>query len=159
MAYMNQELKAKLAVNIKSVLKKYNVKATISTGHHSISVNIRESSLDFIGNYVETVSQRPGGFRFEDKPQNYLCVNPYWYKEHFSGTVLDFLNELFVALNEGNHDNSDIMTDYFDVGWYVHVNVGKWNKPYNYIIPEMKLQTKFINNDYDNGAELRNHFC
>jgi hypothetical protein len=30
-----------------------------------------------------------------------------------------------------NHDNSDIMTDYFDVGWYVNIYVGKWNKPYN----------------------------
>jgi hypothetical protein len=33
-------------------------------------------------------------------------------------------------LNTGNHDNSDSQTDYFDVGWYVDVKVGKWNKPY-----------------------------
>jgi hypothetical protein len=33
-------------------------------------------------------------------------------------------------MNMGNHDNSDIMTDYFDVGWYVDVNIGLWNKPY-----------------------------
>jgi hypothetical protein len=30
----------------------------------------------------------------------------------------------------GNHDRSDSMTDYFDVGWYISINVGKWNKPY-----------------------------
>jgi hypothetical protein len=23
------------------------------------------------------------------------------------------------------------MTDYFDVGWYIEINVGKWNKEYN----------------------------
>jgi len=33
-------------------------------------------------------------------------------------------------MNEGNHDNSDIMTDYFDVGWYISVRLGKWDKPY-----------------------------
>jgi len=22
------------------------------------------------------------------------------------------------------------MTDYFDVGWYISVNLGKWDKPY-----------------------------
>jgi len=22
------------------------------------------------------------------------------------------------------------MTDYFNVGWYIDVNIGKWNKPY-----------------------------
>jgi hypothetical protein len=32
---------------------------------------------------------------------------------------------------EGNHDNSDIQSDYFDVGWYVEVNIGKWNKAYD----------------------------
>jgi hypothetical protein len=33
-------------------------------------------------------------------------------------------------MNAGNHNRSDAMTDYFDVGWYVDVNIGKWNQPY-----------------------------
>ena len=28
------------------------------------------------------------------------------------------------------YDNSDAMIDYFDTAFYVHINVGKWNKPY-----------------------------
>ena len=31
---------------------------------------------------------------------------------------------------EGNFDNSDPQSDYFSVGWYTDINVGKWNKPY-----------------------------
>ena len=31
-------------------------------------------------------------------------------------------------MNVGNHDNSDPMTDYFDVGWYISVNLGRWDK-------------------------------
>ncbi len=31
------------------------------------------------------------------------------------------------------YDNSDIMTDYFDVAWYVDINIGKWNKPYKLV--------------------------
>ena len=42
----------------------------------------------------------------------------------------NFLSEVIPAMNNGNHDNSDIQTDYFDVGWYIDVNIGKWNKPY-----------------------------
>jgi hypothetical protein len=57
-------------------------------------------------------------------------VNPYHYQNHFSGTAKKFLNEVMAAMNAGNHDNSDIQTDYFDVGWYVDVNIGQWNKPY-----------------------------
>jgi hypothetical protein len=57
-------------------------------------------------------------------------VNPYWYHDHFDGKARKFLDEALRVLNTGNHDNSDSQTDYFDVGWYVDVKVGKWNKPY-----------------------------
>ena len=29
-----------------------------------------------------------------------------------------------------NHDNSDAQIDYFDVGYYTHWSVGRWNKPF-----------------------------
>lgn len=131
MAYMNQERKAKLAPAVKAILKRYGVKGTISTDSQSISVNIKSGSLDFIGDYNKTVEARPGGFRLGSPAEKYLQINPYWYQDHFSNKVTKkFLDEVFRALNTGNHDNSDIQTDYFDVGWYVHVNIGKWNKPY-----------------------------
>ena len=59
-------------------------------------------------------------------------INEYWYHEHFQNhpEALAFLSEVIPAMNNGNHDNSDIMTDYFDVGWYVSVNLGRWDKPY-----------------------------
>lgn len=28
------------------------------------------------------------------------------------------------------YDNSDAMIDYFDTAFYMHINVGSWNKPY-----------------------------
>ena len=59
-----------------------------------------------------------------------LDVNPYWYQEHFNGVAFKFLKEVFTEMNKGNYNNSDIQTDYFDVGWYVDVNIGSWNKPY-----------------------------
>jgi hypothetical protein len=64
------------------------------------------------------------------RKQQALDVNVYWYKEHFSGKALKFLQEVIPLMNAGNHDRSDIQTDYFDVGWYVDINIGKWNKPY-----------------------------
>jgi hypothetical protein len=33
-------------------------------------------------------------------------------------------------MNTGNWDESDIQTDYFNVGWYVDVKIGSWQKPY-----------------------------
>ena len=57
-------------------------------------------------------------------------VNEYWIEEHFEGVAKEFLLKLKDAMMIGNHNNSDIMTDYFDVGWYIKINVGKWDKPY-----------------------------
>jgi hypothetical protein len=37
------------------------------------------------------------------------------------------------ALNLDNFDKSDSMTDYFHVGHYVDINVGKWNKPFKVV--------------------------
>ena len=46
MAYMSQEKKAELAPGIKAVLKKYNMKASISVRHHTgLVVTIKSGPL------------------------------------------------------------------------------------------------------------------
>jgi len=133
MAYMNQERKADLVAAAKKVLKKYGVKATFATDRSSIYCNIKSGPIDFIGNHNALMKKeadlRGAQFHFM-KAEDHMQVNPYHYQSHFSGKAKQFMHELHLALNTGNHDNSDIQTDYFDIGWYVHVNVGKWNKPY-----------------------------
>lgn len=132
MAYMSQEKKATLAPAIKEILKRYGIKGTIAVSNHmTLVLNIKSGTLDFIQDYNETVSVKPASFIFSNPATTYIDVNPYWYQEHFSNKVIrTFLKEIFAAMNVGNHDNSDIQSDYFDVGWYVDVNIGKWNKPY-----------------------------
>lgn len=131
MAYMSQERKAQIAPAVKAILKRYGVKGTLSTDRYSLSLNIKSGPMDFIGNYNETVQRQPGGFRLGSPAEKYIQINNYWFRDHFSDKVIKkFLEEVLRAMNTGNHDNSNIQTDYFDVGWYVHVNVGKWNKPY-----------------------------
>ena len=132
MAYMSQEKKAKIAPEVKAILKKYKVKGTLAVRNHmTLVLNIKSGSVDFIGNFNETVSTDPylsaRGFTPATKS---LDVNPYHYQTHFSGKALAFMREVFRAMNDGNHDRSDIQSDYFDVGWYVDVNIGQWNKPY-----------------------------
>jgi hypothetical protein len=132
MAYVSQERKQQIVALAKPILKKYGVSATFGVNNHSTLVcNIRSGKLDFIGNYNETALARPS-FRGEghETVTKYMDVNPYHYRNHFTGDCKEFLEELMSALNTGNHDKSDIQTDYFDVGWYVDVNIGKWNKPY-----------------------------
>ena len=112
MAYMSQEKKKTLAPAIKSVLKEYNMKGSIGVDNHStLVVNLKEGHIDF-------------GSKNDS-------VNTYWIDSHYKGIAQQFLNKLKDAMMDGNHNNSDIMTDYFDVGWYIDINIGKWNKEYN----------------------------
>jgi hypothetical protein len=132
MAYVSQERKAQLAPQIKAICKRYGVKATLAVRHHSTLVlNIKSGSIDFIGNFNATIQDRdPSGHRHINPANDSIDVNPYWYHEHFTGEAKEFLTKVIDAMNAGNHDRSDIQTDYFDVGWYIDVNVGRWNRPY-----------------------------
>jgi hypothetical protein len=132
MAYVSQELKAKLAPTIKSICKRYGIRASLAVRNHSTLVlNIKQGDIDFIGNFNETVAQRPGGFRTGSPAEKYLDVNPYWYREHFSGRALKFLSEVIPAMKGSDYfDDSDISTDYFHCSHYFDVKVGRWDAPY-----------------------------
>ncbi len=125
MAYVSQELKAKLAPRIKAICKKYGVKASLAVNNHSTLVlNVKEGKVDFINDYGDTPETRADAEKFG------IQVNPYHYKSHFNGDAYHFLSEVIPEMNAGNWDKSDTQTDYFNVGWYISVNIGRWNKPY-----------------------------
>jgi hypothetical protein len=135
MAYVSQELKAKIAPKIKEILKRYGIRGSLSVRHHSTLVlNIREGALDLIGNSNETCAADPYQVANGVQPSvGYMDVNPYHYGKHFSGKSKRFLDEVMRAMNAGNWDRSDVQTDYFDRGWYVDINIGRWDKPYKLV--------------------------
>jgi hypothetical protein len=133
MAYMNQERKQERAPAIKAILKKYNVKGSLAVRNHmTLVLNIKSGAIDFIAN-----SNRVCGADFYQVSRGFTPnaaghdqINPYHFQNHYDGEALSFLKEVFEVMNGGNHNRSDIQSDYFDVGWYVDVNIGSWNKPY-----------------------------
>ena len=119
MAYVSQELKARLSPAIKEVCKKHGVKATLSVRDHCVLVlTVSSGKLDFMGSFLSHAGVPRGH------------INTYSYATHFTGACRDFLAEVIAAMNDGNHDSSDIQSDYFSVGWYIGINIGKWDKPY-----------------------------
>ena len=42
----------------------------------------------------------------------------------------DLFKRVCEIVNHYNYNDSDIQTDYFDVNFYFHLNIGQWNKPY-----------------------------
>lgn len=111
MAYFSQERKKEMQPKIKALLKEYNMKGSLSVRHHStVILTLKEGAIDF-----GTKNQQ---------------VNTYYLKEHYQGVAQEFLLKAKAILMSGNHNNSDLHTDYYDVGWYADINIGKWDKPY-----------------------------
>ena len=136
---MSQEKKATIAPKIKSICAKYGIKATLSVHHHSsLCLNIKSGSIDFIGNYLDKLKTNPRVNYFDTfesiennlLKDSYLDVNVFHFKDHFTGKAKQFLTEVYEAMNIGNFDHSDIQTDYFCVGWYTSIHIGRWNRPY-----------------------------
>tara|TARA_A100001037_G_scaffold244817_1_gene225938 strand:+ start:95133 stop:95576 length:444 start_codon:yes stop_codon:yes gene_type:complete len=139
MAYVSQDEKKELAVGIKRVLKKYNVKGTIGVDNHStLVVRLRSGDLDILGNYWEVYNTAiirgqidPWNTRSE-KP-TYIQVNRHCLDSSYSGDVLNFLTELVAKMKgEKYFNDSDPMTDYFHCSHYIEIAVGNWEKPYVY---------------------------
>ena len=135
MAYMNQERKKVISEALKPVLAKYNLKGTLRTNHYAITLTIRQGKLDFISNWKENLKdEEKSRINCSLDQIDSLDINHYWIDETFSGEVKECLHEIIKAIKAaGYHDNSDIMTDYFDVAYYFSIKVGDWDKPYTLI--------------------------
>lgn len=128
MAYMNQDKKKIIKANLDKVLKPLGIKYGLRVDNHmSINCTIKSGSVDFIGN----LRQRTGDTFKLHTDRGYVQVNPYWYSEHFTGEAESIINQVIDALKSADYyDKSDAMVDYFDTAYYMHLNIGAWDKPY-----------------------------
>ena len=134
MAYMNSERKAKIAANLKPILKKYGIKGSLRVRNHmAIVLTLKSGKIDFIANSNRVCGNSPYQVSRGFKPNtgNYCSVNQFWFHEHYDGLAKAFLTEAIDALKSADYyDRSDAMTDYFDTAYYMDINIGRWDKPY-----------------------------
>ena len=119
MAYIGQETKARLTPAIKAVCKKHGVKHTIAISNNcALKVTLTEGLVQF-GDLA-------------DYDQWKQCkVNTYHVRTQFYGTAAEFLKELIAAMRgELWYNNSRAEYDYFEIAYYIRINIGRPNKPY-----------------------------
>lgn len=115
---MNQDKKQKIAAALKTIMPK-DWKYSLAVRHNSTIVcTIKAAPINLIHTFRTTNS-------------THYVVNPYHYKNHIKNqTVLDTIINIMDCLNLDNHDDSDPVSDYFDVGHYVELQFGTWDKPF-----------------------------
>jgi len=113
MAYFSKEMKAAVAPKIKALLNEYGMKGSLAVQNSSaVVLNLRSGPVDFDTEYAQ--------------------VNTYYISDRYSGIAKEFLEKAVKILNAGNYDNSDAQTDYHDVGFYIRINIGRWDR--NYVV-------------------------
>lgn len=113
MAYMTTENVKRIRTELK---EKYpNIKFSVRNEDHlAVGIAIMASDIDF-----SDVLEGRG----------HTSINHYWIDRNYP-THAELFKGIISIANKGNHDNSDLQSDYHDVGWYVHFAIGKWDKAY-----------------------------
>lgn len=130
MAYMNQDKKKIIKAALDKVLKPRGVKYSLRVRNYSsIHCTIKAAPIDFIGNFKAKTGDL---FKtISGKDPEYLPVNLYWINDHFSGEAAAVLSEAAEALKAaGYYDHSNAQIDYFETAYYMHLDIGQWDKPY-----------------------------
>lgn len=120
MAYMDQTKKAKIAAELKKVMPK-SWKYSLRVHHHSsITMTIQSAPVDLFGLCA-----------YENKSDRYVQLNPYYIERAYDdAAIVSVLKAAKDALNTDNFDKSDISTDYFNVGHYIAIHVGDFERPF-----------------------------
>ena len=139
MAFMNQERKAERAPVIKAILKKYGMKGSLSVRNYSsLVLTLKSGELDLIGfanKSNEEYARRRGTTAYPVGGS--FSINEYHDEDNARRVgeekIANFINEVVSAMYGKDYfDESDSMTDYFHCSHYISINVGKWNKDYEY---------------------------
>lgn len=121
MAYVSKEKKAAIAAELKQIMPQ-GWKFSLAVHNHSMIVlTISAAPVDLVAACL-----------YQDKGAH-IALNHHYLDRAFDGDLLATFEAFKTALNIGNHDRSDSMTDYFDVGHYVNMQIGKWDKPFQMI--------------------------
>lgn len=128
MAYVSTEKKAKIAAALKAVVPA-DWKYTLAVRHHStIVMTIRKAPINLLteikGDAARTL------VRSGVSPAYANLGGCYHIKDVFEGKTLETFQKIRDALNTDNYDRSDSQSDHFDIGHYVDVHIGKWDKPF-----------------------------
>lgn len=134
-----------IAAKIRSHLKKaYPLcKWSVTKDGSSIDIALMEAPFSPWCDLDDERVQRRIADAMENNP---LCSHPshyieQGYKEYCNGGALDkelclskeaqkVFQEVYDYAQDYNYNHSDVYADYFDVGFYLDLSIGKWNKPF-----------------------------
>lgn len=133
MAYMDQANKKRLAGLAKKALSKWPaVKWSVAVRNHStVVLTVNEGDLDFLAG-VASEGPHLDSLRKRLAERGDTEVQHYTIERDWAGDARAFLLAARTALETGNHNRNDAQSDYYDVGWYIKIQIGRFDRPYRF---------------------------
>lgn len=132
MAYVDKSKKARIQAALKPLMPKSWKWSLAVQNHSTIVLTIAQAPVDLLAETARVHNSKHhlvAQHGVADR-RDHADINHYHLDGAFDGELLETFKKIVAALNTDNFDKSDIMTDYFHVGHYVAVKLGRWNKPF-----------------------------
>ena len=124
MAYISAtEVKA-IREELKKEFPKYRFSVRKGSGGLSAEVSITKGPKGL----METVGETYQGAGYQQI--NHYHTNMYGEYQGLFDKIVKIVKTAPAKVGRGWYDNSDIMTDYFDTAFYIHIQVGRYGKGY-----------------------------
>ena len=138
MAYISTDEVKAVRVALKERFKN-KLKFSVRREHYSsLNVSIVSGEINFFDGSLDRKdpwNKEAPNHKFD----GYEQINEYYpenYGKHSElfKNIVEIMKTAPANVKGGRawYDNSDAMTDYFDTAYYTHLNIGKWDKPYEF---------------------------
>ena len=138
MAYISTDDVKHIRNELKKELPQYKF-SVVRDHHSSVTISLMKGPafndyeyFDRYNNVTKTANLSDG----EHHQINQYHLEDFYGKENAEIlSKIDTISRTAPAKNGGKvwYNDSDIQTDYFDIAYYIHINVGKWNKQYEIV--------------------------
>lgn len=141
MAYISPQKKEEIKKKLEEYFDKEGYKGKIK---YSLTVD-NNRSIDFVllRGPFEISDFEYSKDDYNNVLEGNLDINVYHFhlrKKNKESKSYKFIENIIEILNTDNYNNSDVQSDYFDVGHYISVKIGTYDKPYHNN-QEMELKT------------------
>ena len=110
---------------------KFSVSIKRYSGGQSLYIHLMESPFK-----ISTDPEFKGHYQLNEYmflEQTEYGIERIFEKWEITPQLFYIMQKVSKFVRSYNYDDSDGMIDYFDTNFYLHLNVGKWDKPYKQI--------------------------
>lgn len=106
-------------------IERYSMGQSLYISLMSAPFDVYAQNKDCNNNPIEKAYSQLNYYQLRNNFSNGICNGIYLTRQAW-----DCLQKAVAIADVYNYDNSDLQTDYFDVRFHLHIEIGQWNKPF-----------------------------